>query len=63
MIGAWNIIIFYLKKGSKYISIEPFSKDLVNQLENKSIPLETERGYHLEFLLKMVCSLFLPKEL
>ena len=27
-----------------------FSKDLVNQLENKSIPLETERGYHLEFL-------------
>ncbi len=27
-----------------------FSKDLVSQLENKRIPLETERGYHLEFL-------------
>ena len=27
-----------------------FSNDLVNQLENKRIPLETERGYHLEFL-------------
>ncbi len=27
-----------------------FSNKLVEQLEGKSIPLETERGYHLEFL-------------
>tara|TARA_Y100000768_G_C23912705_1_gene650761 strand:+ start:111 stop:1028 length:918 start_codon:yes stop_codon:yes gene_type:complete len=27
-----------------------FSNDLVKQLEGKAIPLETERGYHIEFL-------------
>ena len=27
-----------------------FSKRLINQLETKNIPLETERGYHLEYM-------------
>ena len=29
-----------------------FSKSLVKQIEGRFIPLETERGYHIEFIEK-----------